>query len=63
MSKLFSEYGSILPAISNSIIVSDAAHGSEMFLHLVEHFHEQEIREPRYSYDAVAEKTPRMACT
>jgi len=40
----------------HKIIVSDAAHGSGMFLHLVKHFHEQEIREPRHSYDALAEK-------
>ena len=40
---------------NHRIIVSDAAHGSGMYIHLMEHFHEQEVREPRHSYDAVAE--------
>ena len=39
----------------HKIKVSDAAHGSGMYLHLMEHFHEQELREPKHSYEAVAE--------
>jgi putative restriction endonuclease len=41
---------------SHKIIISDAAHGSSMYLHLMEHFHEQELREPKHSYDTVAER-------